>query len=981
MILSVNSSVNPKPTLFKTSTMSQYIEFLVAKDEDNQNSREFLAQLKETQSWTSINYYTMIQDALDNHGIKMVFYKPKESYGFKERVYGIMLSSHADYELETLAKKCDWPRGFPIMWYPNQQRIKFFGFRPKFKNDQRQKKTNVENIAGFAYFQKWSGFLGQPITMTIDGKNYWTFASKNSLNSQQKDSSLNNFVEDGARIMAPHMTPEVIDLLVETGIHVVVEVLSKNDQNHGARVLKEGAIVTTMAKGVDLYLSEKQEVNPPQKKRGFNTYHGFVETIRFASDNNLLVGSAVFATGSAAKRLLESFNEKRDHLSLQQHNTILESVIQCYPNGIHIQKGTTDHRIHLGDILEGMVLHIVTQNQRENTDDNASIRKMIEMGETTVEKFKLPPYVVRTMAIRPVVANDFNTGNLPRLLEHWGDMWCVSEEGASYWKNFVWQVMLHYNEYINNTNPELTAHMKKYPNVALHIVLSDYVLEHGLYDDLDNKISCCLQMILPAISIVGCHVVVLPFADVSHQQAVTKKLQDCGLEVTSGKKKPKNVSGWVRLTTMPTLPDDSITQVYEIAIPESQKPLEEWQRTKHLKVSQNQDIVRLSSIENVIECMKTDHSNKQTTNARAMSNIQQREMEIRKECEETIKTIIAHISRNEQRGKKTIVLLIAPQCFGKSTITETLMKRGDFMDASADKHMGSVFNPANLEKAHKKCRETVFDAVYHDGLNVVVDNTNIHPEHRSMYAKMADVLGSVYLPVIVGSKLWFNCSDSDRLLTCETLTARSQARGALTSKIIKQEVIAKTIMAAENSFIAHTNVKLTTETPAESIQKWLDYIPQPDHSNKMGFNIDSMTLKFRSPALSQCGKMYLENERIRREVDELEIKRLYFELSRGMNDFYATIISPSEMKKTKFMKTPSGKNPKTIVIDGEPTVKGVGRLIDTDSNKEAIFMVIEWEEAQEFRKSLGLEPKDFHVTLAFKNDDIHDQRKNEVAWC
>ena len=976
--------------------MSQYIQFVVSKDEDNQLASRFLAELKGSQSWTSVNYYTTVQDALDNNGIKMVFYKPNESYDFKERVYGIILSSHADYELETLAKKCDWPRGFPIMWYPDQQRIKFFGFRPKFKNDQRQKKRDVENIVGFAYFQKWSGFLGQPITLTIDGKNYWTFASKNSLNSQQREKGLNNFVEDGARIMAPHMTPQVIDLLVETGKHVVVEVLSKNDQHHGARVLKEGAIVTTMATGADLYLSEKREINPPQKKRGFNTYYGFMETIQFATENNLLVGSAVFAIGNAAKALLKLFNERRDHLLLEEHDTILDSVIQKCPYGIHIVKGTTDHKTHLGNILEGMVLHIVTKDQRGNeiiTDDIA--KKMIEDGETTVEKFKLPPYVVRTMAIRPVLGSNFNSNNLLRLLERWGDMWCVSEEGTSYWKNFVWQVMIHYNENINNTNPELSAHMKKYPNVALHIILSDYVLEHGLYDDLDNKIASCLQMIFPLPSIVGCHVIVLPFADVSHQQAVTKKLENYGLEVTSGKKKPKNVSGWVKLTTIPTVPDDSVSRVYELAIPASQKPLEGWQHEKLLKVSQNQDIMRVSSVENVIEHMKTEGSNKQSrentatagaTGATAgaslsSATIQQREMDIRKECEETIKCITSHISQNEQSGKKTIVLLIAPQCFGKSTITETLMKRGDFMDASADKHMGATFNPANLEKVHKKCRQTVFDAVHHDGLNVVVDNTNIHPEHRTIYAKMADVLGAVYLPVIVGSKLWFNCSDSDRLLTCETLTTRSQAREALTSKVIKQETISKTMLAAEISFTTYTNRKLTRDTTPKHIDEWLNCIPEPDHLNKMGFNIDSMTLKFRSHALSLKGKMYLENEKIRREVDELDIKRLYFELSRGQDDFYATIISPSEIKKTKFMKSPLGKKPKTIVIGGEPIVKGVGRVTDPDSDKETIFMVLDWEEAQEFRKSLGLEPKDFHVTLAFKNDDIHNQRKNEVVWC
>ena len=59
------------------------------------------------------------------------------------------------------------------------------------------------------------------------------------MNSHQPDKTKNNFVEDGARIMAPYMTQKLLVFFEATGTHFNVEVLSKNDQNHGAAVLKE----------------------------------------------------------------------------------------------------------------------------------------------------------------------------------------------------------------------------------------------------------------------------------------------------------------------------------------------------------------------------------------------------------------------------------------------------------------------------------------------------------------------------------------------------------------------------------------------------------------------------------------------------------------------------------------------------------------------------------------------------------------------
>ena len=47
------------------------------------------------------------------------------------------------------------------------------------------------------------------------------------------------------------------------------------------------------------------------------------------------------------------------------------------------------------------------------------------------------------------------------------------------------------------------------------------------------------------------------------------------------------------------------------------------------------------------------------------------------------------------------------------------------------------------------------------------------------------------------------------------------------------------------------------------------------------------------------------------------------------------------------------------------------------------FLVAQWDAAQELRTSLGLPPKDFHVTIAFNDEDIHGVPKGAssvVAW-
>ena len=91
-------------------------------------------------------------------------------------------------------------------------------------------------------------------------------------------------------------------------------------------------------------------------------------------------------------------------------------------------------------------------------------------------------------------------------------------------------------------------------------------------------------------------------------------------------------------------------------------------------------------------------------------------------------------------------------------------------------------------------------------------------------------------------------------------------------------------------------------------------------------------------------------------------------------------MNPREMKTLKFFKKPEGKNPASIEFETEPIIKGIGKVEDPGSGKVAVYLVVDWREAQVFRKKYGLEERDFHVTLGFQKDDIHDQKKDLVLY-
>jgi len=89
----------------------------------------------------------------------------------------------------------------------------------------------------------------------------------------------------------------------------------------------------------------------------------------------------------------------------------------------------------------------------------------------------------------------------------------------------------------------------------------------------------------------------------------------------------------------------------------------------------------------------------------------------------------------------------------------------------------------------------------------------------------------------------------------------------------------------------------------------------------------------------------------------------------GEGHYHMTVISPSDYRKLRKAGVEVNKS-KSFDF----TVKGVGTQRNDES--QSWFAVVESPEAQEYRRSLGLDPHDFHVTLGFTHKDVHGLRKD-----
>jgi hypothetical protein len=103
-------------------------------------------------------------------------------------------------------------------------------------------------------------------------------------------------------------------------------------------------------------------------------------------------------------------------------------------------------------------------------------------------------------------------------------------------------------------------------------------------------------------------------------------------------------------------------------------------------------------------------------------------------------------------------------------------------------------------------------------------------------------------------------------------------------------------------------------------------------------------------------------------------------------EYHITILEPDEVGDLQDRK---GWRPEQLaekfvgqVVPGEPKYGCLGRQVepgkdaDDPSANAVYFIVVDWSEAQDLRHRLGFEPTDLHVTVGFRQKDIHGVPKD-----
>ena len=132
-------------------------------------------------------------------------------------VWVVIVNASQDYVNVKLGEEYGFPRGFPILWKKDLGIVEYKGFYPKFSNDDVGQKTMESDMfkgaKTMSIEKKVSGFLGIVIATEFEGEVYWLPVTKRS--------AMGEMVDNFAEIITPYMTRELVEAMVERGVHIV----------------------------------------------------------------------------------------------------------------------------------------------------------------------------------------------------------------------------------------------------------------------------------------------------------------------------------------------------------------------------------------------------------------------------------------------------------------------------------------------------------------------------------------------------------------------------------------------------------------------------------------------------------------------------------------------------------------------------------------------------------------------------------------
>ncbi len=289
-------------------------------------------------------------------------------YGFHKAInlpsdccdcYIVMVKGSYDKILLDLGRKHQFPRGFPVLWIPGApESIRYFGFLPKFSNDERQEldKFSVDDdIESMRFFKKWSGFLGQLLVFDIPHKNdngnanrfvAWTVCSKNSCEHTSE------FVIDAKRLFERYVTPQLTQKMLDSKLHICAEMISFKDQTHGSRAFKETPVVTVIGK----------QIIDAQPETGFVSFLDHQQVVEMCQHYGLPCDSAITIKGKKpCIAFLTALSMERDFMVDSKLNQLIQHLDES-TGSVSVERGTISHAETVGECLEGLVIYLFTSN-------------------------------------------------------------------------------------------------------------------------------------------------------------------------------------------------------------------------------------------------------------------------------------------------------------------------------------------------------------------------------------------------------------------------------------------------------------------------------------------------------------------------------------------------------------------------------------------------------------------------------------------
>lgn len=296
--------------------------------------------------------------------------------------------------------------------------------------------------------------------------------------------------------------------------------------------------------------------------------------------------------------------------------------------------------------------------------------------------------------------------------------------------------------------------------------------------------------------------------------------------------------------------------------------------------------------------------------------------------------------------KKTVVILRGPTGSGKSF---WINKLGRITQVSADEYFRRLgkFDASKLHVAHQKCQEDFMTAVCRGDMTIVVSNTNVNAKDFRVYLEIAYTMGyDVVIEHVDSFGIGIYTMKPE-----DAWTALSQRLESTDRKESWQGLPEKEVFMKHLTGILANPVPFEEGSLERALEKSFVTTLKTSKTNRYSLHGGSIPLLKRNAIL----------ELMKIGVDPKWILKCFL---RDKGESHITLASSEQ-------PLPAFEQPELFASDLNPL--GIGRV--EKDGEITYFLVIDCPPLQDALKKAGLPAFDLHITVAFKNVDIHGVSK------